>query len=498
MRKNFTILLLVVLCSISLVSAAPSLILPSSLSLGTYSRNTTSISTFTITNNGNVTLTSVTPQITPVSGFAVRFNNTGFNLPVNASATIKVNTSISVDAPSGNISIGNINIQTAEFTSSSFPMYAKVSGGLSIHDLDVTLTTRLGEVETDTDVMNSNKLDFGKDDEIGPGSILEFDFRIENLFTDNDDIDIDDVSVKVTILEIDEEEDLDEETDTYDLKPEEIEDMGVIFEIPMKVNTGTYDVIIEVEGEDERGISHTIEWTIEFDVEKEKYDFYIDTASLTKDTVTCDSRDTSLKLEVWNIGSREQDDVLIEAKNSAIGLSYSDDDVSLSSDAYDDDSEWDKTIPISIPEDVKAGTYPIDVNVYYQGTVILVSEKVDLKVEACASEEPEEEQPPEEEEEDTEEAVEVKDFLTCLDAGYTIMESYPRQCVTPQGMTFTENVQVIDDTQGTVTAPVIEEEITETEEGRPVSPVQLMMILMLITVVIAAGIAVTVVFYKPR
>ncbi len=35
---------------------------------------------------------------------------------------------------------------------------------------------------------------------------------------------------------------------------------------------------------------------------------------------------------------------------------------------------------------------------------------------------------------------EVKNFEDCLDAGYPIMESYPRQCKTPDGRTFAEEI----------------------------------------------------------
>lgn len=37
-------------------------------------------------------------------------------------------------------------------------------------------------------------------------------------------------------------------------------------------------------------------------------------------------------------------------------------------------------------------------------------------------------------------AVEVTDYLSCAEAGYPIMESYPAQCRTPDGRTFTEDI----------------------------------------------------------
>ncbi len=36
----------------------------------------------------------------------------------------------------------------------------------------------------------------------------------------------------------------------------------------------------------------------------------------------------------------------------------------------------------------------------------------------------------------------VKDFSTCTKAGYPVMESYPRQCRTPEGTVYVENIEV--------------------------------------------------------
>ena len=35
----------------------------------------------------------------------------------------------------------------------------------------------------------------------------------------------------------------------------------------------------------------------------------------------------------------------------------------------------------------------------------------------------------------------IDSFITCVDAGYPVMESYPRQCRTPDGQTFVEEIE---------------------------------------------------------
>ncbi len=44
------------------------------------------------------------------------------------------------------------------------------------------------------------------------------------------------------------------------------------------------------------------------------------------------------------------------------------------------------------------------------------------------------------ENEEFKEIKEAKSFFECLEAGHSIMESYPRQCRVPDGETFTENI----------------------------------------------------------
>lgn len=39
----------------------------------------------------------------------------------------------------------------------------------------------------------------------------------------------------------------------------------------------------------------------------------------------------------------------------------------------------------------------------------------------------------------------VTDFASCVQAGYPVMESYPRQCASPDGRSFIEDVQMMDD-----------------------------------------------------
>ncbi|MBL7055163.1 hypothetical protein ISS05_05390 [Candidatus Woesearchaeota archaeon] len=387
MKKLLSIFFLVLAVSIVYVSAAPNLgMAPSSIYLGESNRNNTITSTFTIENTGNVSLTSIIPY----SSFNVEFNATNLNLTVGEKAVIRFNVTIPKESSTGNVTLGNIYFRSVEYNSSNFPVTAVIKGGLIIEDLDVTLTRPDGRSETHTDVINGANLDFGDEDkhEIRPGSTLQFDFRLENLFLDDEDIEIKDVSVLVTIISIDDEEDIDEESEDLDIKPEAKEDFTVTLDIPLKVEEGDYDIEILVKGEDDDGIEHNIEWTLEMRLEKESHDIYIESLSLTKDKLIC-SGITSLKTKIFNLGKSDEDDVKIEVKNADLELEFEEKGITLSEDPYDEDSEYSKTIPIMIDEGTSAGTYSLDFNVYIKGVVLLKNKKIDLVIEGCNTEEEE-------------------------------------------------------------------------------------------------------------
>ncbi len=371
-------------------------------------RNSSRSATFTITNDGNGDLTGVTLTSTAASKYNVSFNKTSaFNLNVGESEAMTVTVFIPADEQTTNHSIGSIVVNSNEANLTVATISIDVRGGLIIEDFDVRVYYKYGENDGKSDVhqgvKNAEKLDY--EDGVRPGSELKFDIDVENTFSTDEDIDIEDVRITITIEEIEEDGDLDEESQEFDLEAGESERFTIFFEIPLEVEEGDYNIIIEVEGEDTEGTEHRVEWNLEMQLEKERRNIIIRDVSLSQDTVSC-ARNTRLSLDVLNIGTKEEDEVKVEVINADLDLNFAEDDISLGTDPFDEDDEFKKSIDIKVPSDLEAGTYPIAVNLYITGGALFDSEILNLNVENCGVEEEQEE---EEQETEEEESVETQE-----------------------------------------------------------------------------------------
>src|SRR3989338_990846 len=103
-------------------------------------------------------------------------------------------------------------------------------------------------------IANDSKIDA----DILPGSSLTFTVRVENTFQ-GEDPKIRGVFVTTTIEDIDDGADLDEESLDFDLEPGDDYRFDVKFPMPLDVEAGAYNVVIEAEGEDRNETSYNTE-----------------------------------------------------------------------------------------------------------------------------------------------------------------------------------------------------------------------------------------------
>jgi hypothetical protein len=366
------------------VSTSPS----SQINLGSVSLNTTYNGTFDITNTGNDAITNVFFEFSN-SGFNLQTANSNFTLTVDETKTIGFNITIPASSSTGNITLGSINLVSTELNADLFDVKAQVGGGLIIEDLDIFLTTRKSKSESDLDVQDGKKLNFD-DEDVGPESELRFNFNIENTFTDDDDIDIDDITIKVTIEEIDDGDDIDEESDEFSLDSDSSRDEDIIIKIPLTVNVGVFDVIIEVSGQDDDGNEHTAQMDLRIDVDKEARDVIVSKALVFPDKVKC-SGSSTLTATIKNLGVRTETEAGIEIINSDLDLNFVKQYIELDEDPFESDNEFSKKIIINVDKDTAAGTYPIKVNSYIHKDALWETKTTNLIVEACSGQVEEEE-----------------------------------------------------------------------------------------------------------
>ena len=382
----------------------------SSVNVGSASLNSTVGSTFTITNNGNEDLTSVSFSFSS-SGYNLQSNRTAFTLAYNTTETIKFNVTIPSSSSTGNVTLGSITFVSTEHNTTITSVKSSVGGGLEIQDLDVFLTTRESNLDnyltrkepktgSHTDVQDGNKLNFG-DEKVGPESELRFNFDIENTFTDDEGKDINDIVITITIVDIDDGSDIDEESKEIDLDPDSTEVEDIYVNIPLSVDEGVYDVLIEVVGEDDDGNEHTVEWSLELDIDKESRDIPITKLTIFPEKIKC-SGTAALTATITNLGKRLEDDARLDIINSDLGINVVEKSITLEEDPFDDDNQFTRKTAIVVTQSTKSGTYPITVKSYLQDGLLWETKIEDFVVEVCSNQQIEVEEEQEQEKEETE------------------------------------------------------------------------------------------------
>ena len=399
------------------VLSNPSLSVPSEIDLGTVNQNSTQTKTFLIINDGNTDLTSVNISTDAASKYNVTFNQTAlFDLDYNQNKTITVTAYIPFDESGGTKTLGNIYVRSTEYNASSFPLEANVRGRLEIDDLDVEV-----DGDTDSNLDNTDKID----EKAKPESEIEFRIKIENGFTDEEDIEIENIQVTVTIEGIDDGDDLEEESDEFDLKAEESERVTLNFELPLESEEDDYTVLIHVEGEDENNIEHEIDWELELEVEKETHEIKIRKYSISPSTVICERR-ADINLELMNIGKNEEDEVYYLISNSDLGINIREGPFELTDDFDEEENRLEATHTVYIKDDQAAGTYSIELRAFYDTDKIDDYQRAILVVNDCV------EEVEEEEEEVSEEGKEEEEVITTIP---TIIQPE----VSPPEITFKES-----------------------------------------------------------
>ena len=228
---------------------------------------------------------------------------------------------------------------------------------------------------TDLDVIVDSKSDKNLNDgdkirhEASPESDVSFKIELKNNFTRSEDLKIEDITVTIFIRDIDDEDDMEEESKEFYINPDKDKSTTLDFSLPLKLEEGTYSVDIEVSGEDENRTTHELTWSIYLEVEKEKHLLKLTKAELENSNLKC-SGSTYLNINLVNIGTNEEEDIELQIQNNNLNINERR-DFTLTEDPFDSDSVFKEDFSIFIPEDTKSGSYPLSLKITYDSDRII-------------------------------------------------------------------------------------------------------------------------------
>ena len=229
----------------------------------------------------------------------------------------------------------------------------------------------------------SNNTKIGVD--VLPGSNVTFTLRVENTFRGND-INIRDGTVNIIIEEVDGGSDLEEESADFTLDPGDDTRVDVKFYIPLRADSGTFNVLIDAKGEDKNRTRLENEVKLKLEVKKLSHDVRITNAFFSPDTVDC-IRKTRLTAEIANAGTSFENELALEFRSTNLGINSYDKDISLkvANEANDADTSYKKSINIEVPAFFKEVNYPVYVNLYWKGFILFDQKIINLNVRECQS-----------------------------------------------------------------------------------------------------------------
>ena len=195
---------------------------------------------------------------------------------------------------------------------------------------------------------------------------------------------IKDIVVTARILDVD-GDDLEEESDEFDISSGKEDDVTLEFDLSNEdLEEEDYTIEVEVEGEDADGNDFSDTETLTVEVDREKDDIVILDAELEDSQVFCTAAtQTSLNVNIKNIGENEQEGAKITVKNTELDMNLQRNNIDLD-DYSGSDNDYKATFALNL-EDAKQGTYTLDVAVYSEDDDLMDSKEVELQV-VCANE----------------------------------------------------------------------------------------------------------------
>jgi uncharacterized membrane protein len=323
----------------------------------------TSEGVITITNTGNVPLTNLALEAVDSADFTVDFEAFASTLVAGDSIEVAITSTDAQNLDLGEDNSLNIKATSTQVNSSNLLVIVPVSfyegenqGKIKISDFDISVTEGFGDDE----------------DYWYPFDEVEIEFDVEN----KGDWDIQDIEIKVCLLDTEsgdcvlDEDDMDISEDKFDLDEDDDEvTVTLTFTLnaeDLNADTNNYELYVSAVGEiddsdsdydeDETGESRSESIEIRTDEE-----FIIINEFKFQETVQCGA-EVQLTADVWNIGDKkiDEDKIFIRVYNADLEL---DELIDFDEDISSLDKET-LNLMFNIPEDAIEGSYTIRFTVY--------------------------------------------------------------------------------------------------------------------------------------
>ena len=207
---------------------------------------------------------------------------------------------------------------------------------------------------------------------LSTSDVNEIEVEVSNDYTKN----IEDITVTVRILDVD-GDDLEEEADISKLSNGDEDNVTVEFDLSNEdLDEDEYTIEIEVEATD--NTDHSDLETQQVKVDREKDDIVITKVDLQDSQVVCSALQTSMDVNIKNVGENNQEGAKITVKNSALGMNLQKANIDLD-DYSGSDNDYQATFALNL-EDAKQGTYTLDVAVYSEDNDLMDSKEAELQI----------------------------------------------------------------------------------------------------------------------
>ncbi|MFT4304041.1 MAG: hypothetical protein ACMXYG_05720 [Candidatus Woesearchaeota archaeon] len=212
------------------------------------------------------------------------------------------------------------------------------------------------------------------------GDSGDFEFTIRNRYSTGADLRIEDIVL--SIKEDGNKLDIDEEDKIGSIDANKRETEIVSFSIDRDADQGRHNVFLRVIGEDDYRAKHGEQYTVIFDIRKERDDLSIIRLDLNPDSILlCEDRQSTLTVGIRNIGLNRQRNAEIIVENEA--LKYYNTITNI--DLFDGETLANR-FPIIIPSMARAGAYRFNIIIRNDRGTITDQQTATLFVRSCLDE----------------------------------------------------------------------------------------------------------------